>query len=194
MNTPRSRAWSCIRTRSPRRAPPENGEDGSTARTPTRRSAFRSSPTSAFVEVDLPTPGDPVMPTTWAWPAWGASAAITSRSSGDSSSTSEISRATARGSPSRARATRSGTLCPSLAVDRRATSGGGDAHDQGVALAAATAQRGRADATTATLELQRQVQHDAGTGHADRVAERDRTAVDVDLLVREPELARRGDA
>ena len=49
------------------------------------------------------------MPTTCAWPACGASAAITSRSSGESSSTSEISRATARASPSRARATRSGT-------------------------------------------------------------------------------------
>ena len=103
-----SSAWSCIRTRSPSRAPPENGEDGSTASTPTRLPALRSSPTSAVVEVDLPTPGEPVMPTIWACPAYGARAAITSRSCGESSSTSEISRATARASPSRARATSSG--------------------------------------------------------------------------------------
>ncbi len=36
MNTSGSVAWSCIRTRSPSSAPPENGEDGSTASTPTR--------------------------------------------------------------------------------------------------------------------------------------------------------------
>ena len=36
MNTPWSVAWSCMRTRSPSSAPPENGEDGSTASTPTR--------------------------------------------------------------------------------------------------------------------------------------------------------------
>ena len=36
MKTPPSVAWSCMRTRSPSRAPPENGEDGSTASTPTR--------------------------------------------------------------------------------------------------------------------------------------------------------------
>ena len=58
-----------------------------------------------------------------------------------------------------------------------------DTHDQGVALAAAAAQRGRADAAAAALQLEREVQHDAGAGHADRVAERDRAAVDVDLVV-----------
>ena len=59
-------------------------------------------PTSAEVVVDLPTPGAPVRPTTVARPPYGARAAITSRSSGEASSTSEISRATARASPSRA--------------------------------------------------------------------------------------------
>ena len=42
MKTSRSSAWSCIRTRSPSRAPPENGDDGSTASTPTRCPAARS--------------------------------------------------------------------------------------------------------------------------------------------------------
>ena len=68
MNTPSSVAWSCIRTRSPSSAPPENGEDGSTASTPTRLPAARSAVTSADVDVDLPTPGEPVSPTTCAWP------------------------------------------------------------------------------------------------------------------------------
>ena len=36
MNTPGSSAWRCIRTRSPSNAPPENGELGSIAITPTR--------------------------------------------------------------------------------------------------------------------------------------------------------------
>ena len=59
--------------------------------------------------------------------------------------------------------------------------GGRHAHDQRVALTAATTQGGRADAAAAALELERQVQHDPGAGHADRVAQRDRAAVDVDL-------------
>ena len=64
----------------------------------------------------------------------------------------------------------------------------GHADDEGVALTAATAQRGRADAAAAPLELERQVQHHAGTGHADRVAERDGAAVDVDLVDVDAEL------
>ena len=103
------RRASDIRTRSPSSAPPENGEDGSTASTPTRLPALRYAVTSAEVEVDLPTPGEPVSPTTYASPVSGASAAITSRSCGDAPSTREISRATARGRPSRASATRVAT-------------------------------------------------------------------------------------
>ena len=41
MNTPGSVAWSCIRTRSPRIAPPVNGDDGSIARTAISRSSDR---------------------------------------------------------------------------------------------------------------------------------------------------------
>ena len=42
MKTPGSVAWSCMRTRSPRIAPPEKGDDGSTASTATSMSAARS--------------------------------------------------------------------------------------------------------------------------------------------------------
>ena len=99
MKTPSSVAWSCIRTRSPSSAPPENGEDGSTASTPTRRPAARNAVTSAVVEVDLPTPGEPVSPTTCAWPPCGCERRRDlAQGCGESFSTSEISRATARGS------------------------------------------------------------------------------------------------
>src|SRR3954451_20785740 len=185
MYTSRSRAWSCIRTRSPSRAPPEKGDEGSTASTPTRLPALRRAPTSALVEVDLPTPGEPVMPTVWACPAYGARPAITSRSRGEASSTSEISLATERGSPSRALSTSSGTSPD----ERRPATSGGDADDQRVTLAAAPAERGGADTAAAALELEGEVQHDPGARHADRVAERDRAAVDVDLVRVEAELA-----
>ena len=63
MNTPGSVAWSCIRTRSPRIAPPVNGDDGSIASTATSMSSDRRWPISALVSVLLPAPGAPVMPT-----------------------------------------------------------------------------------------------------------------------------------
>ena len=63
MKTPGSVAWSCIRTRSPRMAPPLKGEVGSTARTATSWSWARRYPISVLVSVDLPAPGAPVMPT-----------------------------------------------------------------------------------------------------------------------------------
>ena len=89
MYTSGSSACSCMRTRSPSSAPPENGEDGSTARIPTRLPRARYAVTR-LVEVDLPTPGEPVSPMMWALWACGANAAITSRSDGWASSTSEI--------------------------------------------------------------------------------------------------------
>src|SRR5947199_384588 len=47
MNTPSSVARSCMRTRSPSNAPPEYGEDGSTAMTATRCPRSRSAATLA---------------------------------------------------------------------------------------------------------------------------------------------------
>src|SRR4051794_30000608 len=186
MKTPASVAWSCMRTRSPSSAPPENGDDGSTARTPTRSPRARNADTSADVVVDLPTPGAPVSPMMRALPVRGASAAITGRSSGAASSTSEMSRATARAEPSDAASTRPSTS--TLKDSAR------DPEDQRVALPAAAAQRGRAGAATAAAQLEREVQRDARAGHADRVTERDGAAVDVDLLGVEAEVAHRLDA
>src|SRR5882757_6602218 len=185
MNTPLSVACSCIRTRSPSKAPPENGEDGSTARTPTRLPCLRRALTSADVDVDLPTPGDPVSPTTWARPVCGASAVATSRSLGLASSTIEISRATALGSLSCARATRSETLywrgidllCP---IARSA--GRRHVEHQGVSLPAAPTQRRHARAATPATQLQREVQRDARARHPDRMAQGDSPSVDVDFL------------
>ncbi len=92
MNTPSSSAWLGMRTRSPRMAPPENGDDGSTARTatgwpppeaavgagpcagaepgsePTPRPRVRAMVMSRSVSVDLPAPGAPVIPTVYASP------------------------------------------------------------------------------------------------------------------------------
>jgi hypothetical protein len=71
MNTSLSPAYACIRTRSPRSAPPVIGLDGSTAMTPTVRPASRTSAMSAATSVDLPAPGGPVIPTRCARPASG---------------------------------------------------------------------------------------------------------------------------
>src|SRR6185503_12761596 len=60
-----------MRTRSPSRAPPVMGLEGSTATTATGRPASRALPMSAATSVDLPEPGGPVMPTRWARPATG---------------------------------------------------------------------------------------------------------------------------
>jgi hypothetical protein len=68
---------------------------------------------------------------------------------------------------------------------------GGDADDERVALTAAAAEGSRADAAAATLELVGQVQDDAGTGHAERVAHGDGAAVGVDLVSETP--SSRGD-
>src|SRR6266403_1323890 len=68
MNTPGSRAWSCMRMRSPRIAPPVNGLVGSTARTPTVFPWERRWATSRSTSVLFPAPGLPVIPTICARP------------------------------------------------------------------------------------------------------------------------------
>src|SRR2546425_9446392 len=71
MKTPGSRARSLMRIRSPRIAPPENGDDGSTATMPTVRPRARATTASARASVLLPLPGAPVTPTIWARPVCG---------------------------------------------------------------------------------------------------------------------------
>src|SRR5688572_3168316 len=67
MNTPSSAACACIRTRSPRMAPPVNGLDGSTASTPTVKPSRRIAAISRSTSVLFPAPGGPVTPTTRAF-------------------------------------------------------------------------------------------------------------------------------
>src|SRR6185369_4955780 len=106
MKTSGSEAYSCIRTRSPRSAPPVIGDDGSTATTATARPALRTSPISAETSVDLPAPGGPVIPTTCAPPASGYSSRRAGSATAVRFSTAVRSRARARRSPALAAATR----------------------------------------------------------------------------------------
>ncbi len=61
-----------MRIRSPRIAPPENGDDGSMASTATRSlpsiPRVRACSMSRSVRVDLPAPGAPVIPIVYACP------------------------------------------------------------------------------------------------------------------------------
>ena len=99
MKTPSSAAYDCIRTRSPRSAPPVIGDDGSTAMTATDRPPARSSPMSAATSVLLPAPGAPVIPTRCARPARGCSRRRADSATGVRFSTAVSSRARARRSP-----------------------------------------------------------------------------------------------
>ena len=69
INTFSSVAWRCIRSLSPKIAPPEKGLVGSTAMTATFMSSLRNWVINASIRVDLPTPGDPVIPIIKALPA-----------------------------------------------------------------------------------------------------------------------------
>src|SRR5216683_6638443 len=89
-----------MRMRSPRIAPPLNGELGSVATTATERSSFRKSVTSTSTSVDLPVPGAPVKPTTYAW-ARSFNACWRALTDGSRFSTRLIARARARTSPER---------------------------------------------------------------------------------------------
>src|SRR6476646_3412913 len=121
MNTPGSRKCSDRRIRSPRSAPCVNGLDGSTEMTPTLLSSARISRTSAVIRLDLPTPGGPVIPTTYAEPVSGYTSRTSSYASGSPFSTSVIARASASRSPSR---TPAASVSP-VHSRRRATSGAG---------------------------------------------------------------------
>ena len=66
-------------------------------------------------------------------------------------------------------------------------------HDHGHALAAADAHRLEAEGVVRVLQAVEQRGHDAGAGHPERVAEGDRPAVDVELLLGDAEVPGRGD-
>ena len=103
MKTPSSLACACIRSRSPRTAPPVNGLVGSTAMTPTVDERSRMCATSRSTSVLLPAPGGPVTPTRYARPVRGKIARTKSALAGSSSSIREMARAIARGSPASTR-------------------------------------------------------------------------------------------
>ena len=62
MKTPSSVACRCILNLSPRMAPPEKGDEGSTARIPTLRPLLLHTGIIASTMVLLPAPALPVMP------------------------------------------------------------------------------------------------------------------------------------
>ena len=68
-----------------------------------------------------------------------------------------------------------------------------DPEQQRVTLAAAAAQRGRAEPTAPAAELVDQVQRDPGAGGAERVPDGDGAAVDVDLVLVDAEVPHRLD-
>jgi hypothetical protein len=134
---------------------------------------------------------------TWACPLRSGPAPHHLTQRGWQSSTSEISRATARGRPCLCLRDQGGDVDGEALAAHRAGDASADgacsglrghADDERVALTAATAEGSRADAAAATLELVGQVQGDAGTGHAERVAHGDGATVGVDLVLGDAEL------
>src|SRR5512132_1579736 len=112
MNTPGSRARSRMRIRSPGMAPPEKGLDGSTATMPTVRPLSRYFCANARTIVDLPLPGTPVIPMTWARPVWRCSSASAGLPAAPLDSASDISRAMLLRLPARTSATRASGAAP----------------------------------------------------------------------------------
>ena len=82
MNASGSTARRSMRVLSPRMLPPVRVDDGSTASTATRRPSPVSFVPSASMNVDLPTPGTPVMPTRWLAIAFGSKRVSSSSASG----------------------------------------------------------------------------------------------------------------
>lgn len=71
MNAAFSRLSRSIRVLSPRIDPPEREEEGSTAKTATRRPSPISNMPKLSIKVDLPTPGVPDRPIRKAWRSFG---------------------------------------------------------------------------------------------------------------------------
>src|SRR3954469_15982702 len=113
MNAFGSTANRDMRVLSPRIEPPERADDGSTARTATFDPAPVRVTPSWSMNVDLPTPGTPLMPIRRAPPACGSSSTSSpwacSRWSARRDSTSVSPRATPRRSPARTPSTIRGT-------------------------------------------------------------------------------------
>ena len=128
-----------MRTRSPSNAPPENGDDGSTASTPTRLPVGPQLLTSTDVDVDLPTPGEPVRPTTCACPTSADQRRGDVTQTPASRSRPARSAARPRGGQLAGRSTRArrGPGCRRSGGPRRSR----DAQDECISLTATAAQR-----------------------------------------------------
>ena len=186
MKTPGSVAWSCIRTRSPSSAPPENGADGSTASTPTRCPRPRSARTSVVGRWSTcRRPGEPVRPIDLGLPGVRRErrrhlAQLRRRRPRPARSAGPPP-AGRRPGP---RATSVGDVaaCAGLGVDggSRVSAGAGTRRISASPWPPPPHSAAAPSAAAAPLQLQREVQREPGAGHADRVAERDRAAVDVD--------------
>jgi hypothetical protein len=103
MNTPSSPESSCMRTRSPNSAPPENGLVGSTATTATVSPRARYSFAICVTSVLLPAPGGPVMPNRNARPVRPKHASSSADACGCSFSTHDSARASGTRSPASVR-------------------------------------------------------------------------------------------
>src|SRR5680860_1243745 len=103
-----------MRILSPNIAPPVKGLDGSTATTATLWPSLRTLSISTEVRVDLPEPGAPVSPRTYAFPDFGNKSASTCSAPGRLFSTRLMRRARERRSPSSAVATRGWGMARSL--------------------------------------------------------------------------------
>src|SRR3954452_21648839 len=122
MNACGSTESRCMRVLSPRIEPPERAEEGSTARTATFDPAPVRVTPSWSMNVDLPTPGTPLIPTRRAPPACGSSSTSSScaasRWSARRDSTSVIARDPARRSPASTPSARAATSVPKAGRER----------------------------------------------------------------------------
>ena len=123
---------------------------------------------SAYVVVDLPTPGAPVRPTTTAFPAVRHQRGHRLAQLGRRVLDQRDQPRDRTGVALRARSTSVGDSRALQPIFRPA-SRRGPGTDQCVALPAAAAQRGGTGAAAATAQLEREVEHEARAGHADRV-------------------------
>src|ERR1700674_219592 len=129
-----------MRIRSPRIAPPVNGEFGSVARTATELPFFRSRATTPSTSVDLPVPGAPVKPTTPGARRSFRRDSSRVRTEGSRRSTMLIALARARTSPVRNRLAKSESLSslPTQEVQGEVVT---QHHDEAVGLLAGGGRR-----------------------------------------------------
>src|SRR3954451_12759590 len=166
MNTSGSGSWACMRTRSPRIAPPVNALLGSIASTAARSPPRRMRPTTSLESVDFPAPGAPVMPTIAAGTAGPPRAGLAHREPSPPFSTMVRRRASAPRSPCPAASASSAAEGPALTVERSLLGVVGDTRDARHAIhddaLDARLERLHRDRARAARPHQRHVHHAVG--------------------------------